>query len=56
MIDIAEKFLVQDNIEQLECADRMLIKRILEVPDSTPSASLYLELGIIPIRFIIQAK
>ena len=46
----------QDNIEQLECADRMLIKRILEVPDSTPSASLYLELGIIPIRFIIQAK
>ena len=32
--------LTQENIEDLEIADRTLLKRILEVPDSTPNVSL----------------
>ena len=46
----------KENIEELESVDRNLLKRILEVPDSTPNVSLYLEFGIVPIRFLIQAK
>ena len=42
-------------IEQLEAIDRLLLKRILEAPVSTPSALIYLELGITPLRYIIQA-
>ena len=34
----------------------MLLKRILEVPCSTPTALLYLELGITPLKYIIQAR
>ena len=46
----------QSEIEELEKVDRMLLKRILNVPASTPSALLYLEMGIIPLRYIIQAR
>ena len=48
--------LTTKEIEQLEIIDTMLLKRILEVPTSTPSALLYLELGITPLPYIIQAK
>ena len=48
--------LTKTNIEDLSSSDRNLLKRILELPDSTPDISLYLELGIEPIRFLIKAK
>ena len=48
--------ITKDNIEELELSDRTLLKRILEVPESTPNVSLYLEFGIVPVRFLIQAK
>ena len=44
------------DVEQLEVVDQALLKKILETPSSTPSASLYLELGCLPIRFIIKAR
>ena len=44
------------DIEELESVDKILLRRILEVPSSTPIPALYLELGLIPIRFKIQAK
>ena len=44
------------DIEELESLDRTYIKRVLNVCSSTPIPALYLELGVIPIRFIIQAK
>ena len=46
----------ESDIEELEKLDRMLIKRILAVPCSTPTALLYLELGLVPLRYIIQAR
>ena len=47
--------LKKTDLEEIEKIDRMLLKRILGVPTSTPSALLYLELGLIPLRYIIQA-
>ena len=44
------------DIEELEKVDRMLIKIILSAPSSTPSALLYLEMGMIPLKYIIQAR
>ena len=44
------------DIEQLEQVDQALLKTILEAPSSTPKVSLYLEMGCIPIRFIIKSR
>ena len=46
----------QTNIDELESADKNLLTRILNVPDLTPILGLNLELGIVPIRFYIQAR
>jgi hypothetical protein len=48
--------LTLSEIEQLEIVDQALLKKILEAPSSTPSAVLYLDLGCLPIRFIIKAR
>ena len=44
------------DIEQLEQVDQALLKMILEAPSSTPKVSLYLEMGCVPIRFIIKSR
>ena len=44
------------DVEQLEIVDQALLKKILDAPCSTPSPSLYLELGCLPIRFIIKTR
>lgn len=49
--DIKEK-----EIDEIEKIDRILLRRILNVPTSTPSALLYLEMGVIPLRYILQAR
>jgi hypothetical protein len=36
--------------------DRLLLRRILKAPISTPKEALFLELGLIPIGVLIQAK
>ena len=48
--------LTKTNIENLEDMDKLLLKRFFEVPTSAPTPSLYLELGCIPIRFLIRAR
>ena len=40
----------------LEGVDRMLSRRIFQVPISTPTAALYLETGSIPIRYIMRMR
>ena len=44
------------NIEDLEKVDNILLKRIFELPSSTPSAFLHLELGTTPIRFLLMVR
>ena len=44
------------DIEQLEQVDQALLRMILEAPSSTPKVSLYLEMGCVPIRFIIKNR
>ena len=46
----------ENEITALEEVDRLLLRRILEVPDSTCLESLYLELGIIPIHILLKAR
>ena len=48
--------LTKSELEELEILDRSLIKRILAVPNSTPTAALYLETGCMSIGTIIKAR
>ena len=45
-----------DDIEKLEVLDRILLRKILSAHSKSPSESLYLELGLIPVKFIIIAR
>ena len=44
------------DIEELESVDNALLRRILEAPACTPTPMLYLELGCIPLRYIIMSR
>ena len=48
--------IAKEEIEIMESLDRILMRRILEIPTSTPKPSLYLELGVIPIGYIIKSR
>ena len=48
--------LQKNEIIQLEEIDKLLLRRILEAPDSTCIESLFLELGLIPINIILMAR
>ena len=48
--------LSKSEINDLEQLDRLLLRKILKAPVSTPQEALHLELGLIPIGVIIQAK
>ena len=43
-------------VNKLESVDKLLLRKILKTPVSTPSESLYLELGILRIGTIIKAR
>ena len=44
------------DIDEMEKVDEMLLRRILECPESTPKEMLYLELACMPIRFILMSR
>ena len=48
--------LSSSDIELLEAIDRQLLRRILNVPDSTPIPALYLETGSLRIGTIVKAR
>ena len=48
--------ITQTEIKLLENMDKILLKKIIGTPISTPISAIYLETGSIPIRFIIKAK
>ena len=43
-------------IKVLEDVDKLLLRRVLQTPVSTPSEALYLETGAIPISFILKGR
>ena len=46
----------KNEIDELEEVDKFLLRRILGAPESSCIESLYLELGVLPIRIIIKAR
>ena len=48
--------LTNSEVKLLESVDLMLLRKILNAPKSTPKEILYLELGCIPLKFIIQKR
>ena len=46
----------ESEIQEFQYIDKLLLRKILQSKISTPWESFYLELGIIPIKFIIKAK
>ena len=48
--------LTKSEIADLEDLDRLLMRRILKAPISTPKEALYLELGVVPIGVLIQSR
>ena len=48
--------LTNSHVEKLEKCDRYLLRKILDAPVCTPTESLYLELNVLPLRFIIIAR
>ena len=48
--------LTKDDIKEFEILDRTLIRKIMNTLVSTPSESLYLELGIVDIETTIKAR
>ena len=43
-------------LEKLEKIDEKCIRKFLMAPYGTPKVMLYLECGLLPIRFIIQSR
>ena len=48
--------LTNSEVKLLESVDLMLLRKILNAPKSTPKEILYLELGCIPLKFIVQKR
>ena len=48
--------LTNAELDYLETVDLMFLRNILKTPKSTPKEMLYLELGCVPFRKIIQKR
>ena len=48
--------LTEANIQCLLKAQLHYLRRVLEIPKSTPTAALFLDLGILPIQYEIEKK
>ena len=48
--------ITKDQYEKLEEIDELFLMKIFELPESVPRLSLYIECGLIPIRFIIKMR
>ena len=48
--------LLKSEIKELEDLDKLLLRRLLKVPASSPGESFHLEFGILPVSVIIKAR
>ena len=46
----------QQHWDKLERIDRRVLRNFLNLPPSTPKISLYNELGVIPIKFMLWRR
>ena len=43
-------------VDTLEKIDEQLLRKVLDCPSKTPKYLIYLELGVVPIKFLIQSR
>ena len=43
-------------MQELQLMDRLLIKRIMELPKGASTAGIHLEMGLTPVKFLIKGK
>ena len=43
-------------IKEFKYLDHLFVRKLLEVPRSTPTESFFLELGVLPINAIIKSR
>ena len=48
--------LTKANMQELQLMDRLLIKRIMELPKGASTAGIHLEMGLTPVEFLIKGK
>ncbi len=48
--------ITQAQIDDLHKVDKLLLRRILRSPISTPSEAMHLELGLMPLQFILKGR
>ena len=48
--------LIHKDISNLPSAQLNFLRRVMEIPKSTPTAALFLELGILPIQYEIEKR
>ena len=48
--------LTHEDISNLQGPQLNYLKRVMEIPKSTPTAALFLELGILPIQYEIEKR
>ena len=46
----------ESEVQQFEDLDKHLLRRVLQVPISTPEEALHLELGLLPIGVLVKAR
>ena len=46
----------ENDCKQLQNVQRAFLRRVMEVPKSTPAATIFLELGILPVRYEIEKR
>ena len=48
--------LSKTDTSELEAIDKLLVRKLLQAHSKTPIESLYLELGILPLKYIIKCR
>ena len=46
----------KSDLKDLERFDEIFIRKLLDAPSKTPVVALYLELGLVPLRFVKKAR
>ena len=48
--------LTVEETKKFATIDKIFLRKVLQVPSTTPVTALYLECGIVPVNFLIKAR